>query len=178
MCHNVILYSRERARIPDALFEDLLRSAEDNPDGFAIFYLTAKGDSVLRRTLLLREYREVLSDASYADLRTLHVHLRRASCGVVSEENVHLWAYGDMILSHNGSVRKYCKSSKQDKSDTLMFFSERKEGLYQALKNYNRAKVMEIAKQDELYGILFIQSMRDGSFIGVGVEKGIYLYEG
>lgn len=204
MCHNVILYSYN-GRVPEALFEDLVWSAQANGDGFAIFYLPTKGEGTLVRTLSLRRYLKHLLDASEVSLRTLHVHLRLASSGEVSEENVHLWAYEDMIVSHNGYVGKYLRASLNwraslrnweefdpyeksnpyksayefspyERSDSYEFFLNRKEELYDALRSLDPRSAKAIANSDRLHGVLLIQSMRDGSFIGVGIGRDIFVY--
>ncbi|MEM1520357.1 MAG: hypothetical protein QXV05_06180 [Candidatus Korarchaeum sp.] len=95
--------------------------------------MTVSGRKELVRTLSLEEYEESLKKAKDEYLKTLHVHLRRASSGRIIKESVHLWRHKDIVMSHNGYIGKYLGSSSP-KSDSYQLFLKNEGGALQCLK--------------------------------------------
>jgi hypothetical protein len=94
----------------DAIMNIVSAESKFNDDGFS-FYAVVDNEEVVVRTLdenrFVSELRGVLDEDPFL----LHLHLRAASSGAISEENVHMWRIADnanyYYVSHNGFVGRF-----------------------------------------------------------------------
>ncbi|MEM5882600.1 MAG: hypothetical protein QXS69_04035 [Candidatus Aenigmatarchaeota archaeon] len=202
MCRNLMFISRKPygSRIPIYVFEDILESMKYNDDGFALYVKFLKREYQIR-TLSLYEYVRTLIRLENENILLLHTHLRAATTGTISVDNVHLWTQNDIMFSHNGYVTKYakyscilkgskvsirkfffninnkkeCEEEENNDSDSKQFFYNNVGLLEQSLLEDNVKKLKEICKNEGLYGVIMIND-RNGKFIALGLGKPVYLY--
>lgn len=191
MCRNLIFFVRKAAtKIPECVLETLVNSAVTNNDGFALFALTKNG-TVYDRTLSLYKHIKLLFKLAEEDVMFLHVHQRAATAGQVNVDNVHLWKYGDVFFSHNGTVAKYAtfgysyysamfdtvvyKGLNDPESDSKKFFNNNAPLLEKYFKSGKVSEIKKLCQKDGLWGVVMLNSVR-GEFIVLGVGKPVYLY--
>ncbi|MEM1673123.1 MAG: hypothetical protein QXT86_13820 [Archaeoglobaceae archaeon] len=198
MCRNLMFVTLKQngSRIPICVLEDILKSAIYNNDGFGIYVKFMKREFLVR-TLSLFEYTRALVRLENENIILLHTHLRAATSGLISIENVHLWSLNGIMFSHNGYVSKYtanaCSTVKirlfrkkiiekknenkeiNKDSDSKQFFFNNSDKIAQYLLESNIKGLKEICKNEGLYGVVMIND-RNGNFTALGLGKPLYLY--
>lgn len=121
----------------DTLRKILHEKADTNSDGFFLrqedFMLRTIDDRVAKKHI-----REI-------PLNNLMLHFRMASSGLVNEDNVHGWDFGDWTFLHNGTIPDlvdYTLRATQAKTDSLKLFEE----LYDGLLEINPRKDNRVAE--------------------------------
>jgi hypothetical protein len=112
-----------------------------NDDGFS-FYAVIDDEEVVVRTLdkdrFMSELRGVLDEDPFL----LHLHLRAASAGSISEENIHMWRVADnnnyYYVSHNGFVSRFYSVYRSSSTYNIYgsYVYQNNQGLGGASKNY------------------------------------------
>ena len=111
MCFNMVIINRNNKELN--IIEEIVDTySKVNIHGFSLWsYNYVSNDEVLVRTLDYDEFIEKLRKVRNYSI--IHVHLRYASSGIVSVDNVHMWKITNndkyYYVSHNGYVHRYCK---------------------------------------------------------------------
>jgi len=165
---------------------------EVNNHGFSLWsYNYVNNDEVLVRTLDYSEFKEVLKNVKNYNI--VHIHLRYASSGLVSIDNVHMWRISNnskyYYVSHNGYVHKYCKH-KYIIENGIVYIVNNDNSIYSdtyELVNNNAEfrelifaekfrKLSRLLDDVEFHGVMFLTNPSDLIVISVGKEVHIYDY--
>ena len=121
MCFNMIYISKNLVReTPEAILAAVFEQYKKNNDGYSMHAIVydeniGRFKSVVVRTLKIHKFITVL--ANLRNIKIIHVHMRDASAGSVSIDNVHMWRVGDFYFSHNGSVYKFVSKNRGSELD-------------------------------------------------------------
>ncbi len=108
MCYNLILKTMNVSKKQKKEIKNLLKEIFDefkvNDDG-AFLYNSLTSEII--KTLDYDEFKKKLNNLKIDDNTLLHMHLRKATSGSVSEQNIHGWRFENYICSHNGSYLNF-----------------------------------------------------------------------
>lgn len=180
MCFNIVIINPNADPLAfNILFSSFLEKKRMNDDGYSIW--TSNG--VYLRTLKEEEFKEFLMEkrGEIKSAKVIHMHLRAASAGSVSQENIHMWKVGNYYVSHNGHffgsyrVYSYYRYNRHEegwyhyfgynrvrvrveegKSDTLKFL-EKKE-VKKAIEKENWKELLKLIKKENGWGVFFLTS--------------------
>jgi hypothetical protein len=100
----IVNYSSSK-EIPSRITNVVKNQMRLNSHGFS-FHAVINNNDIVLRTLDGKKYISELKNVTKMSL-LLHIHLRLASAGAVSEQNIHMWKLGNYHISHNGSVSQF-----------------------------------------------------------------------
>jgi len=119
------------------------------------------------------EFEKKLENLKIDNNTLLHMHLRKATSGGVSENNIHGWRFNNWLCSHNGYYGygyylSISKSKLDDNSDSYEFFSKNEEAI-------NSEDVDKI-DVDNFYGVAYCNSINASKLLIISKHKTAKLY--
>lgn len=84
-------------------FRDL---GQEHPDGWGMGWYESPAPTVKKRALPAHESQELVCLASQTRSKIFVCHVRRSSCGVLSERNCHPFSYRKWLFAHNGTIHE------------------------------------------------------------------------
>ena len=130
MC--VILSIYQKTPIANQALIDKIKSLEkSNSDGIGIVAFNTKTKTnYIQRNLDIDKI-DLSKILSSFDI--INIHLRNATAGKISKDNIHFWKYNNWVFSHNGQIFNYEKLKTQcskEMSDSYIFFEKMIEANY------------------------------------------------
>jgi len=130
MCFNTVIVNLKGQNDYRELIRSLYSEFSNNKDG--IFLYNSYTGNVIREIGTDKEYRWIIDNFDFTTNANslIHMHLRLATRGKVSKDNVHGWSYkwnGETFLcSHNGSYNEYKYStSTKHKGNKKLYEGEK-----------------------------------------------------
>jgi predicted glutamine amidotransferase len=78
---------------------------EEHPNGWGIGWYEGSSPVVTKEPISAAESKELRRAAAHVHSRIVIAHVRKATCGEVSEVNCHPFRYNDWLFAHNGWVK-------------------------------------------------------------------------
>lgn len=121
MCTIISLYQTKKS--PAVINETLGAIAEErktNPHGTGIVAWKNQKNLFTHREMVvpIEDFKDVLENYPI-----FHTHLRQATTGEKTQNNVHFWTMGQWMFAHNGMVYDYTTDNK-NKTDSQLLFEE------------------------------------------------------
>jgi len=174
MCYNLILktinVNKKQKREVRNLLKQIFEEFKYNDDG-AFLYNSLTNQII--RTLNYDEFAKKIENLKVGDNMLLHMHLRKATSGSVSVQNVHGWRFENYICSHNGYYGEgyyYSISAKKlnDNSDSYEFFSKNAEAI--------NSENLEAIDVEGFYGVAYCNSIDSKKLLIISKHKSAKLY--
>jgi len=195
MCFNMVIVNYSSKEIPSRIIDIVKNKMRLNPHGFSFHAVINNDNDIVIRTLDGKKYISELKNVTKMPLLLLHVHLRLASAGSISEQNIHMWKVNDYHISHNGSVSQfagryylslsygyshslynnklYISEPTSEKSDTLQLIETSE--FANAMNNINKPSTLwDVLTKYGFYGVMFMTSK--DKVIAVSKSKSIHIY--
>jgi len=174
MCYNLILktinINKKQKKEVKNLLRQIFEEFRVNDDG-AFLYNSLTSQII--RTLDYQQFEKKLENLRIDNNTLLHMHLRKATSGSISEQNIHGWRFDNYICSHNGYYGYgyyYTLSKKElnDNSDSFEFFSKNSKAI-------NEENIDEI-DVDNFYGVAYCNSIDSKKLLIISKHKSAKLY--
>jgi RNA binding exosome subunit len=174
MCYNLVIKTFEVNKKQKKEIRNLLKQIFEefkyNDDG-AFLYNSLQNQII--RTLNYDEFQKKLENLKIDNNTLLHMHLRKATSGSVSENNIHGWQIGQYLCSHNGyyGYSYYYTISKKelnDNSDSYEFFSKNAEAI--------NSEDVEAIDVNNFYGVAYCNSLDSKKLLIISKHKTVKLY--
>jgi len=174
MCYNLIVkifdVNKKQKKEVKNLLKEIFNEFKYNDDG-AFLYNSLSSQII--RTLNYNEFEKKLENLKISNNTLIHMHLRKATSGSVTEQNIHGWQIGNYICSHNGYYGysyyySMSKSKLDDNSDSYEFFSKNAE----AINNEDIDKI----DTDGFYGVAYCNSLDSKKLLIISKHKTAKLY--
>jgi len=174
MCYNLIVktfeINKKQKKEVRNLLKEIFEEFKYNDDG-AFLYNSLTSEVI--RTLDYNEFEKKLRSLKIDDNTLIHLHLRKATSGSVSEQNIHGWRFDNYICSHNGYYGysyylSVSKSKLDDNSDSFEFFEKNKD----AINNED----LDSIDVDNFYGVAYCNSINASKLLIISKHKTAKLY--
>jgi len=167
MCFNVVALNPRRGGL-GFLVDVADWQARYNGNGYSLW---AHSPDAYVRTLDYGEFKAALRGVLSAKI--VHYHLRLASSGDISIENVHMWKVGDYYVSHNGFVSAYRGGLGDGPSDTYQLVMS--DEFREAVEARDWEYLGEVLKEVGFYGVMFLTSPE--SVVAVSLHKTVKVHD-
>ena len=170
MCYNLVLktfeVNKKQKKEVKNLLKEIFREFSYNDDG-AFLYNSLTSQII--RTLDYNEFEKKLENLKINNNTLLHMHLRKATSGSISEQNIHGWRFDNYICSHNGYYgMSFSKKELNDNSDSYEFFNKNKDAI-------NEEDIDNI-DVDNFFGVAYCNSLDSSKLLIISKHKTAKLY--
>jgi len=174
MCYNLILktinINKKQKKEVKNLLKEIFKEFRYNDDGAFLFNSSV---NQIIRTLDYAQFEKKLQNLKIDNNTLLHMHLRKATSGSVSEQNIHGWRFENYICSHNGYYGygyyyTLNKSKLDDNSDSYEFFEKNKDAI--------NSENIEAIDVEGFYGVAYCNSLDSSRLLIISKHKSAKLY--
>jgi len=126
MCVILSIHQKEKnPKIQLALINKIISLKAYNNNGIGILAFNINNDKWFYKREMKLDIPEL--QKVFWNYDVLNIHLRLATSGKETRENIHFWKKGNWFLAHNGTLSGYTGSfysESKDKCDSYLFFKE------------------------------------------------------
>jgi hypothetical protein len=150
--------------------DEIVKEAYVNPHGF---FLYSRDPPTIMRTIDLHAYLFTFTKVAMERPRYLHFHMRLASTGALTLDNVHGWKVCGFYITHNGIVSAFSDlTGQQYYSDTYTLITQ--PAFQEHLRKRDWPSLYRFMAEKGFWGVMFLVSEDFKEVYAISRRKAVY----